>query len=278
MDALKAELQRKRKQKELDFGGSKYARRGEVVDRQLKRLRSEERKELEDKAKRQKDDAGVPEPDRDENTGRDENTVQPLLELSKQEVVRRLRALGQPATLFGEDDTARAARLVKAEEEMKVEDEAIGGQQANTLLQLQKEDKASRSVAKVEAALAHERAATEDTVNEKQDTSQAIVDATYEQFQRAAARLASTRKEEDLPFEDRILGQLRRWCEEWKEDLDVRPAEVAESRSGHLATMMYRENMKHFEALFQRLEKRELDEELVAGLWMVVKGSGGSWM
>lgn len=51
---------------------------------------------------------------------------------------------------------------------MNVEDEAIGGQQANTLLELQKEEKASRSAAKMEAVLAQERGPGEDAVKEKQ--------------------------------------------------------------------------------------------------------------
>lgn len=97
------------------------------------------------------------------------------------------------------------------------------------------------------------------------------MDATLEQFQRAAARLKSIREEENLPLEDRILGQLRRWCEEWRDDLDGRPQEVAESRSGHQATLMFRQNMKYFEALFSRLEKRQLNSELVTGLGMVVQ-------
>lgn len=97
------------------------------------------------------------------------------------------------------------------------------------------------------------------------------MDATFEQFERAATRLRAMREEEHLPLEDRIHGQLKRWCEEWRDDLDGRPQEVANSRSGLQATMMFRQNVKYFEALFSRLEKRELNSELVAGLWMVVQ-------
>ncbi|GFH25290.1 SFM domain-containing protein, partial [Haematococcus lacustris] len=58
--------------------------------------------------------------------------------LSKEEVIRRLRALGQPATLFAEEDVDRLKRLLKSEKEVTVEDENRGGQQENLLRELQK--------------------------------------------------------------------------------------------------------------------------------------------
>lgn len=114
--------------------------------------------------------------DRRESAAQDE-------ELPKEEVIRRLRLLGQPITLFGEvrqspvlischsapstsaypcqlillshhcedqmktrlydldhnqDDAARAARLKLAQEEFQLEDEHAGGQQANSLLEMQR--------------------------------------------------------------------------------------------------------------------------------------------
>ncbi|KAJ9529846.1 hypothetical protein QJQ45_022253 [Haematococcus lacustris] len=61
--------------------------------------------------------------------------------LSKEEVIRRLRALGQPATLFAEEDVDRLKRLLKSEKEVTVEDENRGGQQENLLRELQKTEK-----------------------------------------------------------------------------------------------------------------------------------------
>ena len=51
--------------------------------------------------------------------------------LDRAEAIRRLRAIGQPATLFGEDDDARLARLRDAQSSVSVADEHAGGQQAN---------------------------------------------------------------------------------------------------------------------------------------------------
>lgn len=59
--------------------------------------------------------------------------------LKREEVIRRLRALAQPATLFGEEDSDRLQRLIKAEQDLQVEDEAVGGFY-NALLELQRQE------------------------------------------------------------------------------------------------------------------------------------------
>lgn len=67
--------------------------------------------------------------------------------LPREEVIRRLRRLGEPATLFGEDDGARSLRLMRAEKEWahRMVDEARGGQQDNSLLVLQRAERARRA-------------------------------------------------------------------------------------------------------------------------------------
>lgn len=67
-----------------------------------------------------------------------------LLSLPREEIIRRLRKLGQPATLWGEEDIDRIKRLQKASQDMAVEDETRGGHQANTLLELRKAEKQKR--------------------------------------------------------------------------------------------------------------------------------------
>jgi pre-mRNA-splicing factor 18 len=62
--------------------------------------------------------------------------------LPRDEVIRRLRALGQPATLFGEEDGERQARLARVEKSVALVDEARGGQQENVLLMLKRQEKA----------------------------------------------------------------------------------------------------------------------------------------
>ena len=127
MDALKAELERKRKAAKEDFGGRKFVRRGELDQRGLEKKKEEEKKELLEKAKK-KAAPGAQDPSAvgaDANAsalataklssklkevGSDEETIEELV-LPRAEVIRRLRYLKQPITLFGEDDDARVARL-----------------------------------------------------------------------------------------------------------------------------------------------------------------------
>lgn len=140
MDALKKELERKRKVVNEEFGGRKFVRRGEIDQRNLERKREEERLEALEKAKKKKEvlsSAGVEVPSSSlsssaavaadttlsvsaaaskvsskvskESLNEEEKIDE--LELPRVEVIRRLRYLKHPITLFGEDDEARMARL-----------------------------------------------------------------------------------------------------------------------------------------------------------------------
>ena len=46
MDSLKAFVAQKKKEKEEEFEGKKFVRRGEIVEKRLKRLREAEEKEI----------------------------------------------------------------------------------------------------------------------------------------------------------------------------------------------------------------------------------------
>ena len=49
MDSLKALVAKKRQEKKEEFAGKKFIRRGEIVEKRLKRLRETEEKELQGK-------------------------------------------------------------------------------------------------------------------------------------------------------------------------------------------------------------------------------------
>lgn len=146
MDALKAELERKRKAVKEDFGGRKFVRRGEIDQRELERRKEEEKKELLEKSKRKS--AAAPQ---DHPVGSDaNNNASVLSELSssqsketatddmllKDEVIKRLRYLKQPITLFGEDDEARAARLKALMKTGEIDSELMEGQRNDFLVDM----------------------------------------------------------------------------------------------------------------------------------------------
>ncbi|KAG2497758.1 hypothetical protein HYH03_004030 [Edaphochlamys debaryana] len=96
-------------------------------------------------------------------------------------------------------------------------------------------------------------------------------DATMEAFKRAAAQLAEKRKEEAMPVEDRIVKYVKQWMKEWEEDLDKRPDAIKDSNSGVQATYAFKQTQQGFAPLYDRLRNRQITDELLTGLWMMVQ-------
>ncbi|KAG8099609.1 hypothetical protein GUJ93_ZPchr0013g35705 [Zizania palustris] len=149
MDLLKRELEKKRKAATADFGGKSFVRRSELEQKQLQKRRHEEHRLLLAKAPPAPSSrstaasdpnnpnadpaqsstaypnprssssaaaASVPPGLAGKNTPQDEALLSEErrideLDLPRHEVVRRLRILREPVTLFGEDDAARLARF-----------------------------------------------------------------------------------------------------------------------------------------------------------------------
>lgn len=134
MDLLKQEILKKRQRLAEETGGKRVFKRSEIEQKQIQKLREQEKRELEAKAQRQAtasnttatdgSSAANSNPNASATTASattssnattsksltDEQNIDKL-NLPKQEVVRRLRLLKQPITLFGEDDDARLDRF-----------------------------------------------------------------------------------------------------------------------------------------------------------------------
>jgi hypothetical protein len=181
------------------------------------------------------------------------------------EVIRRLRALGQPTTLFGEEDADRQARLVKVEKSVALVDDTRGGQQENVLLMLKRQekakakqaagdkaaaggaDKASGSRAAAAGGAAGEgpskpkaseggAAAAADSAAGAGDAGGGDEDALLASFKAAAARVAQQRADDALPVEERMAKMLKEWCAEWEADLEARPDEVRRNAAAVVGT------------------------------------------
>lgn len=96
-------------------------------------------------------------------------------------------------------------------------------------------------------------------------------DRTKKFFEQAAEKLKTLREEKEKTTEQQILEQIKIWCEEWKQDLESRSDEAKNTQSGNQTTLVYKQNMKWLQPLFAKLEERSLEEEIVIGLWMIVK-------
>ncbi|PIA30712.1 hypothetical protein AQUCO_05400071v1 [Aquilegia coerulea] len=149
MDLLKQEIERKKKALAEQVGerggggGKKYFKRSEIEQKRIQKIREEEKLELEAKSNKSKQNPNLSSSSsssisnsNSNSSSRIPNTQNPNsnsdhlpssssktletqtqeqkiddLVLPKQEVIRRLRFLKQPITLFGEDDDARLDRL-----------------------------------------------------------------------------------------------------------------------------------------------------------------------
>ncbi|KAG1657685.1 hypothetical protein FOA52_007279 [Chlamydomonas sp. UWO 241] len=292
LKAMKAKMQQEREAVAASKaeGASKYTTKAELEAARLTKLREEEERERVEKEKKRKVDGGAAadaasaRPAKKGKEGGDKDKEKPpALLMSRAEVIRRLRALGQPATLFGEDNGMREARLIKAEREMKVDDDTVGGQQANLMLELARAGKGEKAaLAKAKAQAEAEAAEAEAAqrrklgpdgapgVDSAEEAPIVAKDPTMEAFEKAAAALAARRTEEAMCVEDRIEHYLKRWMAEWDADLESRPEEIKNSGSGHQTTLQFRQTEKYFEPLFERLKHRLLHEELRAGIWMII--------
>lgn len=131
MDLIKQELEKKRQALAESTGGRKIFKRVDIEQKRLQKLREEEQKELQSKQNRHSNSAAgtssaaatsstslnsnssKSNPESSAKTltlGADEKKIDDL-DLPRPEVIRRLRLLKQPVTLFGEDDDARLERL-----------------------------------------------------------------------------------------------------------------------------------------------------------------------
>ncbi|KAK9829564.1 hypothetical protein WJX72_006515 [[Myrmecia] bisecta] len=296
MDSLKALLDKKRKAAQTEFGGRKFVKRSEIEELRLRQLRTEEAQEAQEKELKRKQSAeGLLRSDISQAARAEEV-------LPREEVIRRLRLLRQPVTLFGEDDADRLARLRKAQEEYELDDEHLHeGQQGNLLLLLEREAKASKRSGKAAPAKDQDRdndkAASKDRL--KRDTEAVKEDAppsvskdaalqqedgaaspsesdgeegeTARAFRLAAQRLKEQREEEQMCVEDRIYKYLRHWTEEWRQDMDRRSDADKASASGHQATLRFEQTMLFFKPLLKQLKRREVVGEMRAGLWLIVQ-------
>jgi pre-mRNA-splicing factor 18 len=129
MDLLKQELQRKRRLLESEFSGRKALRQSEIHQLEIKKLREKEFQLAQPKK------SSSPPPFQP-NPSSQPQSIKEDPALPRDEIIRRLRILKQPITLFGEDDIARFKRLQSVIESgaLEIDAEEIGEGQTNDFL------------------------------------------------------------------------------------------------------------------------------------------------
>ncbi|CAL4935437.1 unnamed protein product [Urochloa decumbens] len=159
--------------------------------------------------------------------------------LPRDEVIRRLRVLRQPATLFGEDDAARLRRLNEVLEDpaalADVDAGEIGEGQTNDFL---RDIQALRARA---AAAAKPRAGAE------------------------AQRREGGGEEREVPFEelcdeDKIAAFFRRLMGEWSQEMDEMPEAERRTAKGKAAVATCKQCARYLDPLFKQCKKKN-DED-----------------
>ena len=289
MEALKAELARKRKARAGPGPGvgasanthdannnnnnnkKRYRSRGEVERERLERERKLERSIASRKGYHQGDQGsgdqdgchGVSGGDRHDG---DHESMIALASssgaLAAEEVKRKLRLLKQPATLFGESEVGRRARLVRVERELVVEDAYAVGQQSNTFLEIQKEEEQERlrmlrrEAARVEKGDLGASAKGTDVVAYKREQTEQ--ERTMAAFKKAAERVKAERLEATMPLGEAVAHYVKRMTKEWEEDLDSKPDAYRETGEGRQSILQLRATQKAFLMLYDRIDQKTL--------------------
>ena len=275
MDLLAAEIARKRKAKTDEFGGSKYVKRSQIVAVREGKIRDEE--EAEARAKRAKtggtgSDDGSPgaddgdiaahadgdderrarsktaegtkgnaRKDNDKNTAVDPDALDAeIAKLEPTEAIRRLRRLGQPATLFGELPLDRLKRLQHTQTQlasaMAQEEHGATGAQANEkqaeLRALEEFAKRQREKGITQATEKKAAAAKKAAASHGPDGPTGADDAEAhddlaQTFAAAAQAVAKARAAESMEPIDQTSVYFKSLIEEWERELESKPEEHA---------------------------------------------------
>lgn len=287
MDALKAAIAAKRTSQQAEFGTRKFVKRSELEEQ-----RTRNRAKASEEHKR----ASTVQPYGDEQRASkklksEKKSAQATLDtdaveasLSLTEVFRRLRALDQPVTLFGEDDAARRLRLRAAAASLATEDDQRGGQQANELLALLRASKKLPSGTESSKGSRGEKPTATDTDGDRatpsdggaqrqggdREPSDEAADLAIA-FRAAADAVKAKQAAAAMSTEDRISHHLKIWCAAWKRDLEQRPEAVRESGEGARASTLQTQTMQYFKPLYRDLRNRALPPDMLAGLWLIVE-------
>ena len=247
MDVLKRELQRKRQLLDADFGGRKILRRAEIEARELQRVREAERQRLLQKQLRNSHPAAASSPPGSSpgcSSPASAAADAPPAEngssgqagaLPRDEVVRRLRVLRQPATLFGEDDAARLRRLHDV-----LEDPA--------------------ALADVDAAEIGE-GQTNDFLRDIQALRAKAAAATKPKAGAEAQRREGDGEDREVPFEelcdeDKIAAFFRRLMGEWSQEMDEMPEAERRTAKGKAAVATCKQCARYLDPLFKQCKKK----------------------
>jgi pre-mRNA-splicing factor 18 len=281
MDALKAELAKKRALKQQEFGGKKYVKRSEIDAVRQARLREEQAKEDKRKGRvgetETQDASSTDTPVEAEGASvsaalkkkeKEEVPKEPLDSLPNEEVIRRLRALGQPKTLFAESEEDRHRRLIMAAKNISVTD-GTGGQQNNdfgaTLRNMNQEEKNKRGKFQKKK---DDKTDKQSEAEKEKTTEEQELEA---QFDAAATELTKQRAEASMTVSERITVFFKHIMDEWGHDIQGMEEAYLYSMEGKLLRATYDLSCKSMKLLYKQFRQGTCPDDLQRGLWLIVE-------
>ncbi|KAK3018352.1 hypothetical protein RJ639_004764 [Escallonia herrerae] len=291
MDILKQELQKKRQTLAEESGGKKYFKRSEIEQRRIQRLREEEKREAEAKLLRQKEKHNQlnSDPNSSSNsisksetansksessassskTLTDEQKID-LLNLPRQEVIRRLRFLKQPVTVFGEDDVARLDRLkyVLKAGLFEVDDDMTEGQTNDFLRDIVELKKRQKS------GIVSDRKRKREDAGEDKDGGGGEEDMSGDGGSSGVDQDKDLKRMkanfDELCDEDKILVFFKRLLIEWNQELHEMTEAEKRTAKGKSIFATFKQCARYLNPLFKFCRKKILPDDIRQALMLVV--------
>ncbi|XP_047958496.1 pre-mRNA-splicing factor 18-like [Salvia hispanica] len=294
MDILKQELMKKKQSLAQDVGGKKFFKRSEIEQKRLQRLREEEKRESEAKALRQKQlqqdhhskdpkSSSNPNPNTENakpNTESSSSSSKSLIEeqnidnlnLPKQEVIRRLRFLKQPVTLFGEDDEARLDRLkyVLKTGLFEVDDDITEGQTNDFLRDIVELKKRQKS-----GIVSDRKRKSREDAGDDEDGGDGDKDLSGDGASSGADHDKDVKRMkanfEELCDEDKILVFFKKLLNEWNQELREMTETEKRTAKGKSMVATFKQCARYLSPLFKFCRKKVLPDDIRQALMIVVK-------
>ncbi|XP_017623535.1 uncharacterized protein LOC108467436 [Gossypium arboreum] len=294
MDLLKEELLKKRQSLAQETGGRRVFKRSEIEQKQIQKLREQEKRELEAKSRRQSNASSSAANDASAKSNpsasstvsatatsaagsskslTDERNIDDL-DLPKQEVIRRLRFLKQPVTLFGEDDAARLDRLkyVLKAGLFEVDSDMTEGQTNDFLRDIAELRKRQKTgiVSERKRKDREEGGGGEDGDGgggEEElsgDGGSSGVDMDKD-LKRMKANF------DELCGEDKILVFFKRLLDEWNQELDEMGEAEKRTAKGKSMVATFKQCARYLNPLFKFCRKKVLPDDIRQALLVVVE-------
>ncbi|XP_071722003.1 uncharacterized protein [Rutidosis leptorrhynchoides] len=300
MDLLKQELLKKRKNLAQDVGGRKFFKRSEIEQKEIQKLREQEKRELEAKAQRQaaanssstavsasassagsssatatavSATAGSSSAANASSSLTDERNIDNLV-LPRQEVIRRLRFLKQPITLFGEDDDARLERMkyVLKAGIFEVDSDIMEGQTNDFLrdiVELKKRQKSGISSDRKRRKDWKKGGGDDGEGGGGEDEHSGDGGSSGVDNDMDSKRMKSNFDE--LCDEDKILVYFKRLLNEWRQELDAMPDSERRTAKGKSTVATFKQCERYLNPLFKFCRKKILPDDIRQALMIMVK-------